>query len=316
MPEFDFDVDASIAAGWDRFASRLAELVRLMSPGATFDLTVPVLGVAATRTPYICFSTPESGWVHAVVTCGASDDSPAPLHPSELEHLTALGWVPDHPAVTESTHSAPGVRVPVNRASQLAHLIAETMERVFAIPHPVFLHDVVDCDDPDATAAPSDDPAADDADFRSQPITDPDQATLAVGNALTEMYRRRVRADEHGVFTVPAGSVLLFVRAHRSLPLIVFRSPLVSKVEDAAAAETEVAILNRDSLWCRYVFDGTTITAEAEFVDRVFVPINFKIHFTEISAELDDVYPDLARRVAGKQWRDLHTTDDPESDEQ
>lgn len=319
MPEFEFDVDASIAAGWERFASRLADLVRNMSPGATFDLTVPVLGASSTRTPYIRFTATDSGRVHAVVSGGGSEDSPAPLHPSQLEQLAALGWAADHPGhldPAESTLEGPRVVMPTDRASQLSHLVAGTMERVFAIPHPVFLHDVVDCDDPASTAAPTGEPTSDDADFLSQPITDPDQATLAVGTALTEVYRRHIRADEHGVFTVPAGSVLLFVRAHRSLPLIVFRSPLVSKVEDVTAAETEVAILNRDSLWCRYVFDGTTITAEAEFVDRVFVPVNFKIHFTEITAELDDVYPDLARRVAGKQWRELHTADDPDPGEQ
>ena len=157
---------------------------------------------------------------------------------------------------------------------------------------------------------------ADDLDFLPITITDPDQATQAMALALSEVYDGRVEADEHDVFTVPAGCVVVFVRAHRSMPLIVFRSPLVPAVEDAAAAETEVAILNRDSLWCRYIFDGKAVYAESEFVDRVFVPVNFKIQLAEISAELDDVYPDLARRVAAKQWRDLHSADDPGASEQ
>ncbi|MFN3338760.1 MAG: TY-Chap domain-containing protein [Dietzia sp.] len=306
MPDFEFDVDASIAAGWDRFAARLAELLRDLVPGATFDLAVPVLGSPSTRTPYVRFTAIGADRIHAEVSGGGSEDSPEPLGPVRLEQLVALGWGlgPPTGAVTPGAN----VTFPVDRASEAAHLVAGTMERVFGIPHPVFLHDVSDPEDAARVATGEQVPA--DADFRSQPIATPDEATRALESALSEVYERRVTPDEHDVFTVPAGCVLLFVRAHRSLPLVVFRSPLVSSVEDPAAAETEVAILNRDSLWCRYVFDGTTISAEAEFVDRVFVPVNFKIQLAEISAELDDVYSDLAHRVAGRRWRDLRAADD------
>lgn len=304
MPESEFDVDASITAGWEHFAARLAGLLRDLVPGATFDVAVPVLGAPARHTPYVRFTADAPGSLQAEVSGGGSEAAPAPLHSAQLEQLRALGW---HAGSDER----PRIGLPVERAGELSHLVAGTMERVFGIPHPVFLHDVVDQDTTEAVEPTTDDGVGEDADFRPQPITDPDQATRAVGTALAEVYHRRVEPDEHDVFTVPAGCVLLFVRAHRSLPLIVFRSPLVSGVEDAAAAETEVAILNRDSLWCRYVFDGETITAESEFVDRVFVPVNFKIQLAEIAAELDDVYADLARRVAGRRWRDLRAAEDP-----
>ena len=308
MPESEFDVDASITAGWEHFAARLAGLLRDLVPGATFDVSVPVLGAPSTHTPYVRFTADEPGRLQAEVSGGGAEDDPAALYPAQLEQLRALGW-------QAGSDARPGIGLPVERAGELAHLVAGTMERVFGIPHPVFLHDVVDQDTAEAAEPTVDDGAADgvgdDADFRPQPITDPDQATRAVGTALAEVYHRRVDPDENDVFTVSAGCVLLFVRAHRSLPLVIFRSPLVSGVEDAAAAETEVAILNRDSLWCRYVFDGETITAESEFVDRVFVPVNFKIQLAEIAAELDDVYADLARRVAGRRWRDLRAAEDP-----
>ena len=57
-------------------------------------------------------------------------------------------------------------------------------------------------------------------------------------------------------------------------------------------------------------------SAEAEFVDRVFVPVNYKTPSAEISAELDDVYSDLAHRVAGRRWRDLRASDDHRPGEQ
>ena len=352
MPEFEFDVDASIAAGWERFAARLAGFLRDLVPGATFDLTIPVPGTRAGYTPFIRFTavragvgstsatppggtpaTPSAmagtGSIEAEVSGGGSEDDPASLRAGQLDQLAGLGWtLPDAHIEDgdEATAPRPRLCLPADEATHLAHLAAGTIERVFGIPHPVFLHDVIDGDPqpgsdgpgPTETSAVEPDPAlaADDVDFRPITITDPDQATRAVAAALSEIYNGRVEADEHDVFTVPAGCVVVFVRAHRSMPLIVFRSPLVPTVEDAGAAETEVAILNRDSLWCRYVFDGKSVYAESEFVDRVFVPVNFKIHFTEISAELDDVYPDLARRVAAKQWRDLHSADDPETGEQ
>lgn len=370
MPDFEFDVDASIAAGWERFAARLAGFLRDLVSGATFDLTVPVPGTRAGCTPFIRFtaeqagtgtgitpSTPPgdtmdtpsavggptappsamagAGSIVAEVSGGGTEDDPAPLRAGQLDQLADLGWtLPDDDDDAHTAGARPWLRLPSYEASHLAHLIAGTMERVFGIPHPVFLHDVIDGASTAGTDAHAGDPGdgtpgaaepsalgspallADEADFRPLTITDPDQATRAMATALSEVYDGRVEADEHDVFTVPAGCVVLFVRAHRSMPLIVFRSPLVSAVEDAAAAETEVAILNRDSLWCRYVFDGKTVYAESEIVDRVFVPVNFKIQLAEISAELDDVYPDLARRVAGKQWRDLHSADDQEAGEQ
>lgn len=331
MPAFEFDVDASIAAGWDRFASHLADLLRDLVPGAIFDLAVPVLGAPSAHTPYIRFTAVASGRVDAEVSGGGSEDTPTPLRPAQLAQLSALGWQAADTGREPDPAAGPRVSLTTDRARELSHLVAGTLEQVFGIRHPVFLHDVTDSDpddlvgarpvepgppdgDPDGDPSDAGSPPGGEDDFRPQPITAPDQATRAVEAALTEVYRRRVRADEHDVFTVPAGCVLLFVRAHRSLPLIVFRSPLVSAVEDAAAAETEVAILNRDSLWCRYVFDGEAITAESEFVDRVFVPVNFKIQLAEISAELDDVYPDLVRRVAGKHSRDLRASDDPGPD--
>ncbi|MGN0099515.1 MAG: TY-Chap domain-containing protein [Dietzia sp.] len=336
MPAFDFDVDASIAAGWDRFASHLADLLRDLIPGATFDLAVPVLGAPSPLTPYIRFTAVGQRRLEAEVSGGGSEDAPTPLRPVQLAQLSALGWQATGPGEVSGPAAGPIVALPTDRAPELAHLVAGTLEQVFGIRHPVFLHDVVaeGASDPGAPAGAdpvdppgtrTDDPAAPADpgtvgevvrdDFRPQPITDPDQATRAVGEALTEVYRRRIDPDEHDVFTVPAGCVLLFVRAHRSLPLIVFRSQLVTGVQDAAAAETEVAILNRDSLWCRYVFDGSTVTAESEFVDRVFVPVNFKIQLAEITAELDDVYPDLARRLTGPHARDLRGPDDPDTGE-
>lgn len=308
MPEFEFDVDASIAAGWNRFAVHLADLLRDLAAGGTFDLAVPVLGAPSARTPCIRFTRPASDVVHAEVSDGALDDPPVQLSDDQHAQLAALGWVRRTPSPASGAYYT----APDGRVLELAHLVAGTMERVFGVPHPVFLHDVPD-PGTEHTPAPGADPGsalAEDADFRPLPISCPDEATRAIGTALAEVYARAVPADENDVFTVPAGCVLLFVRAHRSLPLIVFRSPLVAAVADVDAAETEIAVLNRDSLWCRYVFDGETVYAESEHVDRVFVPVNFKIQLTEVTAELDDVYEDLARRVGGKRWHDLRASEE------
>ena len=326
MPEYEFDVDASIAAGWDRFATHLAGLLRDLTPGGTFDIAVPVPGSPSSRTPYVRFTAVEDGAILAEVSGGEPDVTGHTLCADQLAHLSTLGWTWPHPtpqAVSPSAPeptgpsarpSGPHVIATADRVDATARLAAATLERVFGIRHPVFLHDATGPVRPDPAA--SEDTTPEDPDFRALPIASPDDATRAVGTALAEVYEREVPADEHDVFAVPAGSALLFVRAHRSLPLVVFRSPLVSAVQDAAAAETEVAILNRDSLWCRYVFDGETIYAESELVDRVFVPVNFKIQLSEVAAELDDVDEDLARRVTGKRWLDLRAADDHRRGEQ
>lgn len=303
MPEFEFDVDASIAAGWERFAGHLAGLLGALDPGETFDMAVPALGAPTSGTPYLRFTCPESGRLHAEVHGGGSDISPVSLSGAQLDRLESLGWV----ARSSGAH----VTMSADRALETAHLVVDSVTGVFGLPHPVFLNDVPSPRPrPTPDSGPDHDPGSDDVDFRPVPISCPDEATRAVGTALAEVFAREVPADQNDVFTVPAGCVLLFVRAHRSLPLIVFRSPLVASVRDADAAETEVAILNRDSLWCRYVFDGETIYAESELVDRVFLPVNFKIQLAEVSAELDDIHADLARRVRGTRWRELRPTQD------
>lgn len=309
MPEFEFDVDASIAAGWERFAGHLAGLLRALEPGDSFDMTVPALGTSPPESPYLRFTRPAAGRLHADVFGGGDAASPVPLNGEYLDRLDSLGWT----ARASTAH----VTMSADHARTIARLVVDTATAVFGLPHPVFLNDAPGPTphapvDPD----PDRDPGTDHVDFRPLPISCPDEATRAVGAALAEVYAREMPADRNDVFTVPAGRVPLFVRAHRSLPLIVFRSPLVAAVADPAAAETEVAILNRDSLWCRYVFDGETIYAESEFVDRVFLPVNFKIQLAEVSAELDDVHADLARRVSGRRWRDTRPMQDRPPGEQ
>lgn len=317
MPQHEFDVDASIAAGWDRFATHLAGLLRDLAPGGTFDIAVPVLGSPSSQTPYVRFTATETGRILAEVSGGDGPEESCRLRPDQLGQLARLGWngaSGAHGVGPSASAPGPHVTVTPEGALDAAHLVAGTLERVFGIPHPVFLHDATGPTRP-APAEPGDAPP-EDPDFASVAIGSPDEATRAVGTALAEVYEREVPADEHDVFAVPAGSALLFVRAHRSLPLVVFRSPLVTAVGDATAAETEVAILNRDSLWCRYVFDGETIYAESELVDRVFVPVNFKIQLSEVAAELDDVDEDLARRVGGKRWLDLRAAEERPRGEQ
>lgn len=314
MAEFEFDVDASIAAGWNRFAAHLADLLRALPPGGMFELPVPgpgssVTAPAPTDGPCIRFTHRDSGTVHAEVTDEANGDTTAFLGESRLAHLAERGWV--------AGHGVASVTITGGRELEAAHLVAGTLERVFGVPHPVFLHDAVESlpTRRDERGAPSDihdegDASGGHVDFRPQTISCPDEATRAVRTALAQVYRREVPSDENDVFAVPAGCLLLFVRAHRSLPLIVFRSPLVSSIADPVAAAAEVATLNRESLWCRYVFDGETIYAESELVDRVFLPVNFKIQLAEVTAELVDVHTDLVRRVAGRRWRELHNDDD------
>ena len=310
MAEFEFDVDASITAGWDRFAAHLAELVRALPPGGTFELPVPgppLTDSAPPDSPCIRFTRRDARGVHAEVTDAASENSPVDLGPQRLEHLRSLGW-------GTGSHD-PHVTVTDGRELEAAHLVSGTLERVFGIPHPVFLHDAVDPAPTGRAPTVTDSPAPAERpdgheDFRPQAISCPDEATRAIGTALAQVYRRDVPADENDVYAVPAGCLLLFIRAHRSLPLIVFRSPLVSSIADPDSAAAEVATLNRDSLWCRYVFDGRTIYAESELVDRVFLPINFKIQLAEVASELVDVHTDLVRRVAGRRWRELRSDDD------
>ena len=304
MPDFEFDVDASIAAGWERFAARLAGFCATSSPArpsTSPSSQVPVPGSRTSGSPRARWRLPgrrsrrrlghtrcHGGhrFDQAEISGGGREDDPrlAQGGSSSISSPVWDGRCRTRTSRTTTTHDRPRPRLslPTYEATRLARLVAATIERVFGIPHPVFLHDVIDdgrpagADGPAATerspAVPEAAPVADDVDFRPIMITDPDQATRAVAAALSEIYHCRVEADEHDVFTVPAGCVVVFVRAHRSMPLIVFRSPLVPTVEDAGAAETSgdpqpgltvvPVCLRRKVRLCR-----------VEFADRVSVPV-------------------------------------------
>lgn len=300
MSEHEFDVDASIVDGWRRFGTHLADLLRDMESGDTFDIAIPMIDSPATRAPYVRFTVSESG-ISAEIPGDDALDADHHLSSIQRRALADLGW--RSPVAGADLVN----RCPASAADGLADRVADALQSVYGIPHPAFLDDV-------STGAPVPSPAVgepppDDPDFRAVFISTPDEATRAIGTALAQMYSRNVPADEHDVFAVPAGSALLFVRAHQSLPLVLFRCPLVSAVSDPVAAQREVALLNRDSLWCRYVFDGESVFAEAELVDRVFVPVNFKICLAEIVMEIDDVHRGLDRRVRGTRWLDLRSSD-------
>src|SRR5699024_988468 len=92
MPEFEFDVDASIAAGWERFAGHLAGLLRALEPGVSFDMTVPALGTSPPESPYLRFTRPAAGRLYADVFGGGDAASPVPLSGEYLDRLDSLGW--------------------------------------------------------------------------------------------------------------------------------------------------------------------------------------------------------------------------------
>lgn len=313
LSEFaDFDLDRSTARAWSKFQARLADHVADMQDD---DILLVEAESAADEdeadgsAPYVQFCA----WGEEFVRCEvSSNDYLATEHlldPAAVETLTALGWSAptcgrddDDPGEESANFYLDVDRSHVDR---LAVMTVKALRDVFGVAHPVFLSAGNLTDD--------DEPAPDLGVPASQAISEPDPDELIavsprdrehlralVDDALTPFFGHVPEHDDDGDIPVVSGSGLVFVRVLEGVPAIqMFAAPVVG-VSDLERAAFEVAVLNRDIRFIKFLVVEDRVMAYLYIPAWPFAPQHLRTMLALMSETVDEVDDDLVVRVGGR----------------
>jgi hypothetical protein len=117
--------------------------------------------------------------------------------------------------------------------------------------------------------------------------------------ALTPFFGTEPEHDEDDDIPVVSGSALVFVRVLESMPAIELFSALVHGITDRDRAAFEVAVLNRDETFLKFVLVDDAVMAYLHLPAYPFAPEHLRTMLSVMSQSVDTLDDDLAPRVGG-----------------
>jgi hypothetical protein len=303
------DLDRVTAKAWRRFRCELADRIAELGQGDVLDVTVEV-----------AVDEPESGCAPYIQFCGGEADSVFGevsgnrylraghrLDKQARRRLVEIGW--SRPRRKHGFFNF-GAEVDQSHADQLAVMAVTALQEVFAVVHPAFLvGDVQIGEDPDLphahTAEPPEEPLA----TTSGGLRHLDQL---VEQALVPLLGQAPDRDEDGDIRVVSGTAVVFVRTGPHAPVITIWAEVAVEVGDLDRARFEVAVLNREQPFAKFVLVGDRIVAKVHLPAAPFVPEHLRQTLAMMCALADGVDDDLAVRVSGRcfnQPSELEETD-------
>jgi hypothetical protein len=181
-------------------------------------------------------------------------------------------------------------------------MTTRALRDVFGVAHPAFL-----------TAGGLDDDAEPDLGIPSgrgpsEPEVEPpavfprdrDHLIELVDKALTPFFGNAPLHDEDDDIPVVNGSALVFVRVAEQMPAIQLFCCVVHDVTDDDSAAFEVAVLNRDQAFLKFVLVEDRVMAHLWLPAYPFAPEHLRAMLAVTSQTVDAVDDDLARRVRGR----------------
>ena len=309
MGDVEFDLDRSLARAWSRFQVRLADHLAAME-----DDDLLLVEVESTleeddagAAPYVQFCAWGEEMLRAEVS---SNHYLAPEHRLETVGEEALGRVgfeaPTYAPSEEPDSGSANFHVDVrrNEADRLAVMAVRALRDVFGVAHPAFLS---------ADSLAEDDETGPDLGVRTpQSVAEqPEDELIAVypqgrdelqslvDDVLTPLLGHVPEKDDDGDIPIVNGTSLIFVRVVPDAPIVELFSCLVSGVDDRDRAAFEVAVLNRDQRFLKFVLAGDSIIASIHLPAWPFAPEHLRSMLTIMSATVDRLDDDLAVRLDG-----------------
>ena len=322
-----FDLDRSTERAWSRFQARLADHVADMQ-----DDDVLVVAVESAfedddedgSAPYVQFCAWGETLVRSEVSSNEYLAVEHLLDAGSVRTLEELGWQAptEHPDAANRGSGSANFFLDVERAQadRLAVMTTRALRDVFGVPHPAFLsaenlaHDEVpDLGLPSRQVQPV--PGADDEAVATVP-RDADHLKELVDAALTPFFGHAPEHDEDDDIPVVSGSALVFVRVMERIPAIQLFATLVHDVSDTERAEFEVAVLNRDIRFLKFVLVEGDVMAYLHLPALPFAPEHLRLMLAMMAEAVDEVDDDLVRRVGGRRaFEPAETPDDDNDDE-
>ena len=267
-------------------------------------------------------------WGDELVRCEvSSNECLAAEH--RLDHLgsgtlTSLGWSTPTCERDDDDHGEGSanfyIDVERTEADRLAVMAVKALRDVFGVAHPVFLSS--------ENLAEEDEPAPNLGvpTSRTESGPDPEEPIAVVPNdrehlqalvddALTPFFGHLPEHDEDDDIPVVSGSGLVFVRVLEHAPAIQMFSALACDVRDLERAGFEVAVLNRDLRFIKFVLVEDRVMAYLYLPVLPFVSQHLRTMLALMAETVDEVDDDLVARIGGRRAFDPTPEDDCSEDE-
>lgn len=323
MGEFaEFDLDRSLARAWSRFQARLADHLAGMEDDDQLlvEAESSVEDDDAGAAPYVQFIAWGEDMLRAEVSSDHYLASEHLLEEAGQEALTGLGFeAPTHAPEEPDGSGSANFFIDEHRteADRLAVMGVRALRDVFGVTHPAFLS-------ADNLAEDAQEPA--DLGVRTpQAATEPlegepvavypqgrDELQSLVDDVLTPLLGHPPEKDDDGDIPIVTGTSLVFVRVVPDAPVVELFSCLVSGVDDRKRAAFEVAVLNRDVQFLKFVLAGDSIIASLHLPAWPFAPEHLRAMLILMSTTVDRLDDDLAVRLDGRR---AYEPDDEDSTE-
>ncbi len=304
MSEFEaFDLDRSTGRAWRRFQARLADHVAAMRDDDVLVVSADsAVGEDADgAAPYVQFCAWGQTLVRAEVSSNAYLAAEVALDGSGYDAVAAIGWA--RPTLTpedEPDEGSANFFVDLERAEadRLAVMSTQVLRQVFGVPHPAFLS--ADGWEPDLS---DDAPVVVEEPVVESPATFPDSREhllRLVDEALTPVFGQAPEHDEDDDIPVVSGTALAYVRVLEQVPGISLFCALVHGVADRDRAAFEVAVLNRDERFLKFVLDEDRVMAQVFLPAYPFAPEQLRTMLAILVEAVDTIDDDLVARVGGR----------------
>jgi hypothetical protein len=270
-------------------------------------------------TPYLQLLGWGQGAIRAEVCSNAFLDDRFRLSVPQEAQLAELGWnAPTHGRDDEPDHGSPHWwdDVELRDADRLAVMCVGALRDVFGCRHPAFL--VVDGFEPTGFTAPEsgeDDGPEPEMEAAIAYPRDRDELRELVDAALARAFDEPVKHDQDGDVPIVIGDSVLFVLVADDEPIIELFAELVHDVQDLAAANREVAVLNRDLMFGTCIVRDDRVLLRHRLCGAPFVPAQFRTVLSRVGSDLDRIAADLAERVGGRRFLDLARAGEDDEDE-
>jgi antitoxin component of MazEF toxin-antitoxin module len=306
MTEIESDAGwQDVATRWGAFEDGLACYLREMAhQDDHLVVEAPDGGGESGTAPYAQFRVSSPGVIRAELS---GNPVLLPEHQLSDDLVEGLveddGWQPPSPEEGFPNFSG---EVELDSVAVLATMVRSGFEAAFGIPDPGLLSYRAwgpASEHVDELGLVSSDEITDDVVNGTTPAVVPrdrDHLVELVDGFLAEHFDEPVEQDDDGDIVIPTGRFPAYLRVRHDQPALELFAVVVHGVRSRRQAAIELAVLNRDTVWTKYVLRDRAVCQTLCLLAAPFVAEHLAAALPMFLAELDSVRDDLALRTGGR----------------